>query len=403
MSRTCAPVERSLGTGPTLTLGLLSALAPLATDLQLPGLPELAASLDTSTSLAAWTVSVFFMGFAIGQVVVGGLSDAYGRRRPVLVCSALFALTGALCAVAPDIETLLVARLLQGLAGAGTVVSVRAAVRDRAVGSAAARLYSQLAMISMTAPVVAPLLGGAILQVTTWRGLFWVFTAISLGLLLLAMLRFEESLPVAQRRRPGGHVTILVQVARHPGFAHHLVLSTCQGVVLITYLTMGALFLRQDYGVGAQLYSYLFAINGAGLILGQAVNARLVSRVGSLNMLTISIVGYTTGTALLLAAVLVHAPLPVVAVAQFVTLSTMTVSVPNNMALAMIPFGGAAGSAVALLGATHQLAGALIPSLAAVIGTGGVVMAGTMFAAAAIGFAQVFLVLRPRLRVIPVT
>jgi len=382
----------------TLTLGLLSAMAPLATDFQLPALPELAASLHTSTALAAATVSVFFGAFAVGQLVVGGLSDRYGRRRPILICLTLFGITGVLCAIAPNIQTLLAMRVLEGLAGAGTVVCVRAAVRDYAAGSAAARLYSQLSTVSMTAPIIAPLLGGVLLRFMSWRGLFWVLSVFSIALVVLAFVMVEESLPKERRRQGGGHVAVLWRVSRHPGFAHHLVLSVCQGVILVSYLSMSALALHHEYGVGAQTYSYLFAINGAGLVAMQALNSRLAVRVGALTMLTLSIVGYTIGTTLLLTSFLVHAPLFLVASSLFVTLSTMTISVPNNMALATIPFAAEAGSAVALLGATQQLAGALIPSVAAAIGTSGRVMATTMWLAAVTGFVQIFAVLRPRLR-----
>lgn len=389
---------RSIPLRLTLTLGLLSAMAPLATDLQLPAVPQLAASLHTSNASAAATVSVFFGAFAIGQLVVGGLSDRFGRRRPMLVSLVLFAFSGALCAVAPNIGVLLAMRVLQGLAGAGTVVCVRASVRDYAAGHAAARLYSQLATVSMTAPIVAPLLGGALLHFMSWRGLFWVLGGFSVVLVALAYAMVEESLPPERRRIGGGHVRVLARVLRHPGFGQHLVLSVCQGAILVSYLSMSAIALHDDYGVGAQTYSYLFAINGAGLVTAQALNSRLAVRVGPLTMLTISIVGYTIGTSLLVTAFLAHAPLVLVASSLFVTLSTMTISVPNNMALAMVPFAAEAGSAVALLGATQQLAGAVIPSVAAVIGTSGRVMATTMWLAAITGFVQIFVVLRPRLR-----
>lgn len=395
-SRTMPP--RSIPLRLTLALGLLSALAPLATDFQLPALPDLATSLHTSNALAAATVSVFFGAFAVGQLVVGGLSDKYGRRRPILISLTLFGITGALCAVAPSIQILLAMRALEGLAGAGTVVSVRAAVRDYAEGSAAARLYSQLSTVSMTAPIVAPLLGGALLRVMSWRGLFWVLTALSVALFVIAFAIVDESLPKERRRSGGGHVRVLWQVIRHPGFAHHLVLSVCQGAILVSYLSMSALVLRHEYGVGAQTYSYLFAVNGAGLVAAQALNSRVVSRHGALTMLTVSIVGYSIGTSLLLVAFLAHAPLVLVASSLFVTMSTMTISVPNNMALAMVPFAAEAGSAVSLLGATQQLAGALIPSVAAAVGTNGRVMATTMWLAAVIGLIQLFTVLRPRLR-----
>lgn len=404
MTTTTDPVEARTGRENaiplrlTLTLGLLSAMAPLATDLQLPALSQLASSLRTSNAPADATVTVFFASFALGQLIVGGLSDRYGRRRPMLISLTLFAISGAMCALAPTIQMLLAMRVIEGLAGAGTVVCVRAAVRDYAVGAAAARLYSQLATVSMTAPIVAPLLGGALLHLMSWRGLFWVLAGFSLVLIALAFVMVEESLPPERRRAGGGHVRMLGQVMRHPGFGHHLVLSVCQGGILVSYLSMSALALHDDYGVGGQTYSYLFAINGAGLVTAQVINSRLAVRWGSLTMLTISIVGYTIGTSLLLISFLAHAPLVLVASSLFVTLSTMTISVPNNMALAMIPFGGTAGSAVSLLGATQQLAGALIPSLAAAVGTSGQVMATTMWLAAITGFVQLFTVIRPRLR-----
>lgn len=390
--------EKTIPLRLTLTLGLLSAMAPLATDFQLPALPGLATSLHTSDALAAATVSVFFGALAVGQLVVGGLSDRYGRRRPILISLAVFILTGVLCAIAPTIEVLLAMRVLQGLAGAGTVVCVRAAVRDYAQGSAAARLYSQLSTVSMTTPIMAPLIGGLLLHWMSWRGLFWVLAVFSVALIVLAFVMVEESLPPERRRAEGGHVKALFEVMRHPGFNHHLVLSVCQGVILVSYLSMSALALHHDYDVGAQAYSYLFAINGVGLVTAQAINSRLAVRWGALTMLTISIIGYTIGTSLLVAAFLAHAPLFLVASSLFVTLSTLTISVPNNMALAMVPFGKTAGGAVSLLGATQQLAGALIPSFAAAIGTSGRVMAATMWVAAITGFIQLFTVLRPRLR-----
>lgn len=394
-----APTRRTTSTlRLALTLGPLSAMAPLATDLQLPALPDLASSLDSSEAAAAATVTVFFGAFAIGQLVVGGLSDRFGRRRPMLVSLALFGVSGVLCAVAPTMWLLLVMRVVQGLAGAGTVVCVRAAVRDHAEGAAAARLYSQLMTISMTAPILAPLLGGGLLHFMSWRGLFWVLTGLTVALFVMAWFLVEESLPPERRRDSGGHVRALVDVMRHPGFGQHLVLSICQGVILVSYLSMSALALRLDYGVGPQAFSWIFAINGAGLVVAQLLNGRLVSRWGSLTMLTISIVGYTIGTALLVVAFLAHAPLVLVAASLFVTLSTMTISVPNNMALAMVPFGAAAGSATALLGASQQIAGAVVPSFASAFGTSGSVMAVTMFLAAVVGLVQLFTVLRPRLR-----
>lgn len=393
---TTRPVESRIGLGLALSLGLLAAMGPLATDLQLPALPELASSLHTSSGLATGTVTICFAGFALGQLIVGGLSDLYGRRRPILICLALFALSGAGCALAPNIGWLLAARLIQGISGAGVQVTVRATIRDHARGSAAARLYSQISMVSMIAPIVAPLLGGALLQVTDWRGLFWAFTAISVALVVLAAVMVRESLPREARRAPGGQVKTLLRVLRHHGFGQYLVFSMCQGIILFTYISMGSLFLQHSYHISAQTYSYLFAVNGLGMVVGHFINTRVVSSWGSLNMLTAAIVGYTVGCTLLVLAVLGHAPLVFISASLFVTLATLAISMPNNMALAMLPFGAAAGAAVSLLGATQQLAGAVVPSVAAAIGTGGRAMSITMLIAAVVGVAQIFLVVRPR-------
>jgi len=371
-------------------------MGPLATDLQLPALPELARSLHTSDAMAAATVTICFAGFALGQLIVGGLSDRYGRRAPIVICLTVFTISGAACAFAPSIGWLLAARLLQGISGAGVQVTVRATIRDHAHGSASARLYSQISMVSMTAPILAPLIGGAVLQLTSWRGLFWVFTVISAVLLVVAVTTVKESLPPERRLAPGGQLRTLVRVSRHHGFGQYLVFSMCQGIILFTYVSMGSLVLQGDYDISAQTYSYLFAINGLGMVLGHFINARVVHRWGSLNTLTGAIIGYTAGTLLLTFSVLSHAPLFFVAASLFLILGSTAISMPNNMALAMLPFGGAAGAAVSLLGATQQLAGAIIPSVAASIGTSGRVMSATMLIAALVGVVQIFGVVRPR-------
>ncbi|MBM9461223.1 multidrug effflux MFS transporter [Nocardioides sp. zg-536] len=386
--------------GVTVTLGLLAGLGPLSTDMHLPGLPEIADALETTDAAAASTVTVGFAGLALGQLLVGGLTDRFGRRRPALVCLALFVLASVACALAPSIEVLLVARFLQGVFGAGSVVAARASVRDLAQGPAASRLYSQLAMISMFAPVIAPLLGGQVLAFTSWRGIFATLGVLAAALLLLASVKMPESLAAEHRRRADGpgQLRVMGQVLRHRGFAQHLVLAVCQGVILVSYLTMSALFLRAEHGVGSQQYSLIFATSGAGMVLGHVVNMRLVPRFGSLNMLTFSVTAAFTSCSLLCLAVFTHAPLPVVLVPLCLTLPLLTPSMPNNMALALVPFGTAAGTASALLGASQQVAGAVVPSLAVQVGSSGAVMATTMLLAAGVGLVQVWGVVRPALR-----
>lgn len=399
-SRTAGAV--TIGVWGTIALGLLSTLGPLSTDLHLPGLPEIARSLDTSDAAVAATISVCIAGFALGQLVIGGISDRFGRRGPTITCIGLFAVTGALCALAPTIEVLLAVRFFQGFFGAGSVVTTRAAVRDHAKGAAAAKLYSQLAMVAMVAPVLAPVLGGQVLRFTSWRGLFWVFTGISVALLLLAVVAMKESLPPERRRRAGtGQWRTMWRVLRHPGFAPYLVLAVCQGIVLFSYLTMSSVFLQTEYDVSAQGYSMIVGTVGAGMMLAHSVNVRFAPRWGALNTLTGSVVCYFSGCVLLTTTVLLDAPLWLVVVAMVLTLPSLSPSMPNNMALALVPFGAAAGAASALLGSAQQIAGAVVPSIAVHVGSSGTVMAVTMLIGATIALLQLFGTVRPALRMGP--
>lgn len=388
----------SVGLSVTLMLGLLSAIGPLSSDMHLPGLPQMAESLNTSDALVASTVTVAFAGFAVGQLIVGGISDRFGRRGPLMVCLALFTLSGAACAMAPSIEFLLVARFIQGLCGAGGVVSSRAAVRDYAQGSASAKLYSQLAAVAMIAPVVAPILGGLTLQVTTWRGLFWALTAISFAIQVAAFFLFRESLPPEKRQRGKGQIRLMWRVVRHRGFGPHLVMCVCQGTVLVSYLTMSSLFYQREYGVQPQTYSYIFAAGAAGMMLGHMVNIRIGSRWGALAMLTRSATTYWLSSIGLLIAIAAHAPLWLVIVLLWLTVMALAPSMSSNMALAMIPFGAAAGTASALLGATQQMAGAVFPSVAVGAGSSGTVMAATMVAASTVAVIQVYAFVRPSIK-----
>lgn len=255
-----------------MTLGLLSAMAPLATDLQLPGLPDLARSMGASQALAQATISVSLAGLAVGQLCVGSLSDRIGRRRPLLACSALFSLTGVLCAIAPNMPFLLGVRLAQGCAGGGCVVVARAMVRDLAHGPRAAKIYSQIMVAFLIAPVVAPVIGGQVLRFTSWRGLFWTFAVLTLAQFALAVAAAPESLPPAARTHHSERQwRALAQLARDRRFTQHMVMSMCQGATFLTYVTMSAGFLHSSYGVGPQAYSALFAANAIAMVIGNAL------------------------------------------------------------------------------------------------------------------------------------
>ena len=184
-------------------LGALSTFGPLSMDMYLPGLPELTRDLDSPAWAAQLTITTCMAGLGVGQLVAGPLSDRLGRRRPLLAGLTAYAVTSALCALAPTIWALLAVRLIQGLAGAAGIVIARAIVRDRYEGSSAARIYSLLMLVAGLAPILAPLAGGQLLHVTDWRGVFLALAAVGAALLLATLVWLEESLEPEDRHGGG--------------------------------------------------------------------------------------------------------------------------------------------------------------------------------------------------------
>src|SRR4051794_774766 len=182
----------------TLVLGGLTATPPLAMDMYLPSLPAVTESLAAPAATVQLTLTACLVGMALGQIVVGPMSDRWGRRRPLLIGLMVYVVATAVCALAPTVELLVLFRLAQGLAGAAGIVIARAVVRDLYQGVAMARFFSNLMLISGVAPIVAPLVGGQILRVTDWRGVFVVLTAVGIALTALVWAKLPETLAVRE-------------------------------------------------------------------------------------------------------------------------------------------------------------------------------------------------------------
>src|SRR5437764_8777664 len=189
-------------------LGALSAFGPLSIDMYLPALPSLSRDFGTGASHAQLTLSACLLGLALGQVIAGPLSDELGRRRPLLVGLAAYALASLLSVVAPSVYVLVALRFIQGLAGAAGIVIARAVVRDLHSGVAAARFFSLLMLVNGLAPILAPIFGGLLLRFTSWRGVFIVLAIIGVLLLLASTFGLSETLPPAQRQQGGMRTTI---------------------------------------------------------------------------------------------------------------------------------------------------------------------------------------------------
>ncbi|MFF9042076.1 multidrug effflux MFS transporter [Streptomyces sp. NPDC014892] len=351
-----------------LILGSLTALGPLTIDLYLPALPQVSEDLHVSQAVTQLTLTAFMLGIALGQLVIGPLSDTLGRRRPLLIGLTVYVAASALCALAPNPALLVSMRLAQGLAGAAGIVIARAVVRDLYDGLAAARLLSSLMLVSGTAPILAPVLGAQLLHLTSWRGVFATLTLLGLAVLPATAALLPQTLPTAHRRRGGLPDTLrtmrgLISDGRFSGY---LLTGSLGFAALFAYIAGSSFTLQQVYGASPQAYSLLFALNSIGLVATGQLNGKLLlGRFPSHHIVATgpAVLG-AAGTVLVVLATTTHAGLPWIASALFFTACPVGMILPTTTALCLQRAPHAAGSASALLGTTQFLMGALAPALA---------------------------------------
>ncbi|MDU3571586.1 MAG: multidrug effflux MFS transporter [Serratia marcescens] len=363
-----------------VVLGLLAALGPLCTDLYLPALPEMAGELNTSTAAAQLSLTAGLLGLGVGQLIFGPYSDKLGRMRPLLLSLILLLGASLWCALAPTIDQLLIARLLQGIAGAGGAVISRAIARDLYAGHELTRFFALLMLVNGLAPIVAPVLGGVMLQVMNWRGIFGVLAAIAVLLFSLSALKLRESLPV-ERRSQGGILAMLMSLGGLLTQRYFMGLCLTQGFVMagmFAYIGASPFVLQQIYGLSPQMFSLCFAINGVGLIIAAQLASRLSSRWGERRVLRGGLTLAAGASLLLLLAAALHAPLAVLLVPLFFSVAVIGIVGPTASSLAMQSQGDKAGSASALIGVCMFALGACAVPLTGLGGTSGLSMALTI-------------------------
>ncbi|MFG2571714.1 multidrug effflux MFS transporter [Streptomyces sp. NPDC048481] len=394
--------RRTTGLLVTLVLGGLTATPPLSMDMYLPALPEVTRTLHAPAATVQLTLTACLAGMALGQLVVGPMSDRWGRRRPLLAGLAVYVVATALCALAPTVETLIAFRLLQGLAGAAGIVIARAVVRDLYDGVAMARFFSNLMLVSGVAPVVAPLIGAQILRTTDWRGVFALLTAIGLLLAALVWFRLPETLP-AEGRHAGGTGEALRSMRRllsDRPFTGYVLTGGFSFAALFAYISASPFVMQEIYGASPQTFGLLFGANSVGLVVAGQINGKiLVGRVRLDRVLAGGLATVTlAATALLLmtTGVFGEPGLAPVAAALFVLMSAMGVTLPNAQTLALTRVRHSAGSASALLGTSSFLIGAIATPLVGIAGERSAVpMAVVQVAAALVASACFVVMCRP--------
>jgi MFS transporter, DHA1 family, multidrug resistance protein len=397
-SSTAAPPPTGRAYGRlVLVLGALIALGPLTIDMYLPALPSLAADLNAAESAVQLTLTGMLGGLAFGQLVIGPWSDALGRRVPLLVGVSVHALASLLCAVAPNIVVLSALRVLQGFAGAAISVVAMAVVRDLFSGLAMARVMSRLMLVIGVAPILAPSLGGLVLQWTSWRGVFVVLAGFAALLVVVALLGLPETLPRSRRRsaRLSATLDTYRMLLRDRTFVALVLVGGLMMSAVFAYVSGSSFVLQGAYGLDEQTFGVVFGLNSLGLVVASQVNPALLRRFGAVRVLSVAVLtSVVAASTLLLVGLSGRGGLVGVLVPLGVVVATCGLSLPNTPALAMTRHGEAAGTAAAVLGSVQFGVGALVAPLVGLFGSDsaapmGIVMLGVTSCAAALLFGVV--------------
>lgn len=382
-----------------IVLGSLTALGPFTIDLYLPAFPALQSELNVSEAAVQLTLTGTTLGFALGQLVVGPWSDAVGRRLPILVATSLHVLACAGAALAPEIVTLGVFRLLMGAGAAAGGVVAMAMVRDLFGGRPLVRMLSRLALVSGLAPVLAPVIGSQLLLVTDWRGIFVFLAGYGVLVVSAVALLIVETRPRAARHEREGRSLLqrYRAVLSDRVFLGVAVIGGMTFAGLFTYLSSSSFLFQGLYGFDAQQYGLLFAVNSLGVVVGVQASSYLSRRIGPQWILAITTVTLFTSAGLIALFDLLGLGLWGTLVPLWFFIASCGFSFPCVQVLGLVNHGREAGTAASLLGAVNfGTAGLLLPISGVFGATSAVPMALVMTATAAVSILALWLVVRPR-------
>ncbi|MET0422432.1 MAG: multidrug effflux MFS transporter [Actinoplanes sp.] len=388
-----------LTTAMVTTVVFLTAVAPLATDMYVPAFPRVSGDLSATATQVQLTLTTFFAGMALGQLVGGPVSDQRGRRRPLIATTVVFVLASIVCALTPSIGVMMAARFVQGLAGGGSMVVGRAVIIDLTAGARLVRVLNVIAGVGGVAPVTGPLLGAVILQLSGWRVSFWTVAVLGLAMLVAVLVAVPETLP--PERRHGGGLRVFARagrqiLGRHSYVGYLLVAGAAMGA-LFAYVATSAFVLQSMNGLSPIGYSIDFAANAAGMTLAALAAAQLAGRVATRTLILVGQVAtLAAGIAMLIGAAWFDTPLRLAIVCFFVLMTSQGLIVANGGALASAEVPEHPGTGSAVLGFVQWIvAGAIAP----IAGLGGddtaVPMALLIIGGGALSMAGLFIAARP--------
>lgn len=371
------PASQRSGSVPTtmlMALALTGAIGPFATDTYLPALPLIVSEFEVSASTAQLTLTAFMVALAVGQLVIGPLSDRVGRRGLLILGSVGTALAGVVCALAPSIWVLLAGRLAQGFFGAAGIVVSKAVVVDAGRGPGVAKAFATLMAMQSLAPVVAPLVGGAVVPFGGWRGVFWLLTALSAVTAAGVIMAVPETLR-PEARRTGGIVSTLADmraVTTHGPFIARVCVFVFSFGVLFSYISASPFIYQDMVGLSPSAYAVAFTVNALGIFTANLVGGRLVGRFTPEQLMGAGVVGMVTAIAYLVVVVILSpaGTLGLAPVTVGFILLTLSIGLvfPNAASLSMQATRGHSGSGSAVLGAGQFTLAALVAPLTGLAG-----------------------------------
>lgn len=379
-------------------LALLNAVTPFSIDMYLSAFPEMASEFGVSPSTIQLSLTTFLIGLAVGQLIIGTLSDRYGRRRPLIIGTVACVAVSVACAVAPSVALLIGLRFAQGFCGAAGVVISRAVIADRSRGARAARLFAVMMLISVLAPITAPILGGVIVTGFGWRAVFFALAVLNLATLLGVVLSVRESLP-EEHRRPGGLKALGVSARTVLGNRHYLgytLVMAFAAAAMFGYIAASPFVVQNILGFSPAAYSVTFGSCALAVGAGSLISARLVRIVAPRRVLMGGV------TALLVVATLMLLNVTAGHVIGWATIALMACFMgsigfvyANATALALSEVARAAGTGSAVLGFLQYGMGAVTPPLVGLAGQSSAVPMGlVMFGAATLAALSMFVLTR---------
>jgi DHA1 family bicyclomycin/chloramphenicol resistance-like MFS transporter len=381
-----------------LLLGLFSTLGPFTIDMYLPAFPEIVKQFGTTASLVQLSLTACLLGLGIGQLVMGSLSDVYGRRNPLLISMAVYLVASLACAFSPNIGVLIAFRFIQGFAASAGIVISRAIARDLYSGHELTKFFSLLLLVGNLGPLVAPVTGSGILSFTTWVGVFIALSLLGLYLLIMTKWQLQETLP-ADRRRPSNFMEQLRNygsLLRDRQFVGYMLAQGIMIAGVFAYVS-GTPFIYQNiYGASPTVFALLFGSNGISLIIGSQVVGRMSHRVSEHAFLLFGLWLAILASVTVLVVAIVHGPLFALVIPLFFFVAAIGITSTAAFPLAMESQGHMAGSAAALLGVIPFLLGAVVSPLVGIAGEHTAVPLGViiLMTSAAAMFAYFILVRR---------